>query len=198
MTLSDFIVYAFLACVLAYYVIVPFFGGVIRGVYMTCRKCNHADAAEFHAHNNEVTIQHCFKCGCSSVNGDAYTDRGIRSGDDMQAFISEIEEELEPELDDLPEPLPLPSRVHHLLKIVGRETASQTNAVVLGRNELNELFPILVGVLEREEQFRRASALRQSGMNSHVFQRELTAFRISGLAVIPNYETDSCIALTTV
>lgn len=203
--MGEFITYGVLAVMAWVFFIKPFFAAFIRGIFLSCRKpCEHTHAASFHVGHDTATtdameIVHCFECGQTSVNGEDFHDKGIRDGDDLNEFLGEIDSAIEqPDFADMPDPLPLPSRVFHLLRILGPVAANATNAVVLGRSELDELFPLLVTTLEREEHFKRAGELKNAGVESDTFHRELGSFRINGLAVIPNYETDSCIALTTI
>ena len=186
--------------------------GVVRGFKQARRRtCAHQCPATFRLGPDEsVLLHHCFTCGCTRVNEHDWHDYGIRSGNELNEFIAEVDEELTPHdapenagdamPNDMPPPMPLNARVLHLLQTVRQQTSDNPNAVVLGRAELQELYPIVIAGLERCEQFRVASRLKlmNGDVDAPLFLRALRSLQLHRLTVVPSLENDSIIALTTV
>jgi len=185
-----------------------FTGGFVKGFLSSIMpaRCAHPNPAVFRFGPEESgnLVCHCFTCGLTRVNDDAWTERGIRSGNELNDFLACLDEEATPTPyptgvipDDMPPSLPINGRVHFLLASLPNE-CKPPNAVMLGRRELSEVFPILVNGLERAEQWRAADTLKliQNDVDAPEFLMALQSLEMFGLKIIPALEHDSMLALT--
>lgn len=182
-------------------VVALFWRDILSAIRHLLRKvCAHEHAAAFrYGPNEEHVMCHCFRCGCTRIDEGDWKDMGVRSGNELTELLAVADESATP--DELPDSsLPLNDRVERMLENVVTMPGDEPNAILMGREELEEFFPILVAILEHEEQFRRATMLKSVGLDidSPAFIGALQSVEIHGLKIVPTLEAPSLLALTHV
>lgn len=199
--------FAFVLFIIAFFVVF-FVLPAIAAFRQRMNQCTHLNYASFtFGPDKDHTMLHCFRCGCSNVDGRGWADHGVRSGDELNEMLAELDEVMTPEEytgdelteDDVPPALALPSRIMALWQRIGcHKMKRKPTHLVLGKKELLEAMALLVAGLERAEEWALAARVKEIAPNvKDEFFLRLVQERLTfqGMSVRPDLTHESNLAI---